>query len=233
MKGKKGKKIIVNALSVSRIAGACLMPIIFSVASIPALVTILTVLLVTDSLDGILARHWKVQTKGGSLLDPLGDKVLAVACILSFVGTHSILLVPLFLELGITAVNVNRTLHEEEVKSSKIGKIKTWILGIAIVLSAINALEPNLLNLLADKLGILSNLDLTVTNDVVKKAAGLTIGAQVVSGIDYMKDSYKQRDVRTEKIAELKNIRENLIRLFDETKYEEDKDKPLMDIIKK
>ena len=228
---KKTKKIIVNCLTASRIVGALFVPIIFSCASIPGLVAVLTMLLVTDFLDGKLARKWNVQTKGGALLDPLGDKLLAVSCLLSLASTHNLLLVSLFLELGITAINVNRALHEEDVQSSIVGKIKTWVLSVTIVLSAINVLSPELLNLFGN---MIPNLpDLTVTEKLVNTVTATTISAQVITASDYIKESLKQWDTRSRKIAELKNLRETLVRLFDEKHFEEDKDRPLVKIMKK
>ena len=191
-------------------------------------------LFVTDLLDGKLARAWKVQTRGGSLLDPFGDKLLAISCIMSFIGTQNFFLVPLFLEIGITLINVNRTLHEETVSSSIIGKIKTCILSMTIVLCAINVLSPEILNTFILKfIPSLSELDLTITDEVVNIATVGTIAAQVLTAGGYVKQSIQNRDERTKKIAELKSLKEMLIRLFDEEAFEEDKDKPLMMIIKK
>ena len=237
MKDKKVKKIIVNSLSLSRIIGALLMPVVISAASIPGLVGILAFLFFTDFLDGKLARAWNVQTKGGSLLDPLGDKLLAFSCILSLLGTKNLLLTPLFLETGIVAININRALHEENVQSSLIGKIKTWLLSITIVLAVVNVLSPdilnNLLSHLPDSLEPVKNIDLTVTDEVVKVSSGVTVAAQSLTAMSYLGESFAERHKRAKKIAELKNAREILTRLFDETKYEEDKDKPVMKIIKK
>lgn len=231
---KNTKKIIVNSLTASRIVGALALPVVFNFMSIPALVALVTLLFTTDFLDGKLARKWEVQTVGGSLLDPLGDKVLALSCILSLIGTETLLLAPLFLELSITGINVNRALHEENVKSSMLGKTKTWLLSIALVLGVIYKLNPNILNDIVNT--VLPNLnlpDLTVTSQAVGAAVGCTIAAETVTATDYIKQSLKADNERTKKIAELKNLKECLQRLFDETKYEEDKDKPVVKVLKK
>ena len=230
---KKKKKIIVNGLSLSRIAGALALPLVFNFASIPVLIGLIACLFATDFLDGKLARKWEVQTYGGALLDPLGDKVLAVSCILSLIGTQTFLLLPLFLEIGIAALNISRALHEENVKSTIIGKIKTAVLSCTVVLCAINVLDPELLNTLANFIPGLHLPDLTVTTDVVRIASSAAVGSQMAAVLDYLHESHKQKDIRSEKIAELKGLKESLIRLFDETKYEEDKDKPFVKVIKK
>ena len=37
----------------------------------------------SDGLDGLLARHFKWQTRLGAILDPIGDKLLMVSCYLA------------------------------------------------------------------------------------------------------------------------------------------------------
>ena len=233
---KRSKKIIVNGLTASRILGALAIPVIFSCASMPALIAVLASLLVTDFFDGKLSRKWGVQTKGGALLDAFGDKVLAVSCLLSLSATNNMMLVPLFLELGITAINVNRELHEENVQSSILGKIKTSILSVLIVLATINVLDPAFLNALASgTIGcLIPNIpDLTITPEVVDVTEKVTVAAQTVTAAGYLMESTKQKDTRSKKIAELKSLKETMIRLFDETKYEEDKEKSFIMIMKK
>jgi len=228
MSDKDKKKIVVNGLSGMRIVGAMSMPVLFSTGNIPLIIGVLAGLFLTDFVDGKLARKWDVQTTGGALLDPLGDKVLVLAVILSLLGTQNYMLVPLFMELGISAINIERTLHNECVKSNMFGKVKTWFLSITLVLGAINVLNPEILNLVVSKLGI----DYS-PSDIVKRASELTVAMQTLTAASYIQDSVSQKDVRSERIVELKNARDILVRLFDEEKSREDRDKSLIDIIKK
>jgi len=230
---KKTKKIIVNSLTVSRIIGALTLPIIFATMSVPALITLLAVLFATDFLDGKLSRKWKVQTVGGSLLDPLGDKLLAISCLISLINTHSFMLVPLFLELAITAVNVYRSTKNDKVKVAMAGKFKTWLLSITLVLGAINLFNPDLVNQMLGLIGISTDA-LTITQDVLAAGAAATTASQMATLSIYTKDAANNnKDDRSLKIQELKNLKDILIRLFDEEKYEEDKDKSLKELIKK
>lgn len=48
--------------------------------------------IVTDMLDGFIARLWKQQTFLGACLDPVADKVLLVSCFATLAFTHT----PLF-----------------------------------------------------------------------------------------------------------------------------------------
>ena len=223
MGSKRIKKIIVNALSISRIIGAIMMPLFFSIFDTPLLISIIIVLFITDCLDGILARMWGVQTRGGALLDPLGDKLLAVCCTISFVSEHHVLYIILALEIMITYFNVNRTMHGEKSVTSIIGKAKTWLLSITLVLCAIYSLKSD----------YLSTLDINVTYDDIMIASIITIISQLFTIIFYLKDSIKQKNIRIKKIPKLKNFKEILKILFDEENYLKDKDKPLVELVKK
>lgn len=227
---KKSKKIIVNCLTGSRILGALCMPVIFSMSSITGLLLLLSFLFVTDFLDGRLARAWKVQTKGGALLDPICDKALAFSCIISLVGTQSLLLIPLFLELCITGINVSRLFRGENTPSSITGKIKTWLLSITLVLCTINALSPTVMET------VFSAFSMQIPNiqeKVIESAIGVTAVAEAFTAVSYMKNTTSKKSEREKKIEELYGIRETLIRLFDEKKFNEDKDKTLYEIRKK
>lgn len=222
MDNKLIKKIIVNTLSISRIIGAALMPLFFCIFDIPVLIIIIASLFITDSLDGILARKWKVQTKGGALLDPLGDKLLAVSCIISFVSKHYILIPILCLELLTTLINVCRALHGEKTVTHIIGKVKMWIISITIVLCAINTLKPD----------FLSSLNVVITERIMLIMGLITILFQLITILYYLKDSIKQNKNRVNKIPKLKNFKMMLKILFDENLYDINNEKSLIDILK-
>jgi CDP-diacylglycerol--glycerol-3-phosphate 3-phosphatidyltransferase len=130
-----------NALTLLRIF---LIPlfVIFLLVKIPyggylaALVFIIASL--TDSLDGYLARKWKQVTKLGIILDPLADKLLITAALISLVELGKvagwIAIVILGREFAVSGL---RTLKAEEgtlIAASKLGKIKTISQIIAVVL---------------------------------------------------------------------------------------------------
>ena len=223
MKNKKVAKIIVNTLSMARIIGAILMPLFFNVLGMREIIIVLICLFITDTLDGFLARKWKVQTRGGALLDPLGDKLLAVSCIFSFIKDQPLLLVVLLLDVAIATLNIYRALHGEEFKTSIVGKVKTWVLFFTLALCAVNSLKPD----------FLATLNITISTSAIMIAMGITLALQVVTIAFYAKDSIRQRSFRISRLPKLNNFSTTLKRLFDEEAYLLDKDKPLIDIIRK
>lgn len=104
----------------------------------------------TDLLDGYLARRWKQVTTVGTLLDPIADKLLISAALISLV---QIRLLPGWLVVLIIsrefAVSGLRSIAAAEgytIKASELGKSKMMlqVLGITLVLLSIRwpALQP-------------------------------------------------------------------------------------------
>lgn len=92
----------------------------------------------TDSLDGYLARKWKQVTTLGIILDPLADKMLITAALISLVELGRlpgwIAIVILTREFAVTGL---RTLKAEQgiiIPASNLGKVKTIVQIIAVVL---------------------------------------------------------------------------------------------------
>jgi CDP-diacylglycerol--glycerol-3-phosphate 3-phosphatidyltransferase len=104
----------------------------------------------TDLLDGYLARRWKQVTTVGTLLDPIADKLLVSAALISFV---QIRLLPGWLVVLIIsrefAVSGLRSIAAAEgytIKASELGKSKMMlqVVGITLVMLSIRwpALHP-------------------------------------------------------------------------------------------
>lgn len=92
----------------------------------------------TDSLDGYLARKWKQVTKLGIILDPLADKLLITAALISLVELGQIAGWIAILIIGREfAVSGLRAVKAEEgiiIPASSLGKIKTISQIIAVLL---------------------------------------------------------------------------------------------------
>jgi CDP-diacylglycerol--glycerol-3-phosphate 3-phosphatidyltransferase len=91
--------------------------------------------IVTDSVDGLLARRQNLVTDFGKILDPIADKVLIGGALvtLSLLGELPwlVTIVILVRELGITAFRF-AVLRKRVIPASRGGKIKTIIQAVAI-----------------------------------------------------------------------------------------------------
>jgi CDP-diacylglycerol--glycerol-3-phosphate 3-phosphatidyltransferase len=91
--------------------------------------------IVTDSVDGLLARRQNLVTDFGKLLDPLADKVLIGAALvsLSVLGELPwwVTIVILVREIGITVYRFV-ALRDRVIPASWLGKVKTTFQAIAI-----------------------------------------------------------------------------------------------------
>lgn len=104
----------------------------------------------TDLLDGYLARRWNQITTVGMLLDPVADKLLISAALISLVQVHR---VPAWMAVLIVgrefAVSGLRAIAASEgftIQASELGKTKTvtQVVAISLVLAAMDypALQP-------------------------------------------------------------------------------------------
>ncbi len=230
---KRASKILVNALSVSRIIGALCLPFAIVKFDIPVLIGLLVVLFLTDFLDGKLSRRWGVQTVGGMILDPIGDKLLAVACMVSLVSRYKVMWALIILEAIIAIINVYRVLCGQRAWSSIIGKIKTWFLGVTIVLMALSLFMPNIFDTLLEFVGVETH-SFRVSEGAVMVSFWLTVGIELATIVFYLKETLASEKRKTaRKTYEFKSVKEILSRLFDEKTFLEDRDRPIIDIIRK
>lgn len=125
----------------------------------------------TDSLDGYLARKWKQTTKLGAILDPLADKLLITAALISLVELGRlpgwIAIVIIGREFAVTGLRVVKAEEGIIIPASKLGKLKTisqvtavlliiiqnlyhplaglalgeWVMYIAVVITVISGIE--------------------------------------------------------------------------------------------
>jgi CDP-diacylglycerol---glycerol-3-phosphate 3-phosphatidyltransferase len=97
----------------------------------------------TDLLDGYLARRWKQTTTVGTLLDPVADKLLISAALVSLVQIHQVPAWMVVLIIGREfAVSGLRSIAAAEgytIQASDLGKTKmiTQVIAISMVLLSI------------------------------------------------------------------------------------------------
>ena len=147
--------VLVAALLAATASGDLLAAVVFVVASL------------TDALDGWIARRRRSESTFGKLMDPLADKLLVVAALVSLVSLDRlsawVAMVIIAREFAVTGL---RQLAMEEghvIPASTWGKVKT-IAQIAMVLVLI-AVD-----------------DRTIAVDALIYA---TVVVTVISGVDY------------------------------------------------
>jgi CDP-diacylglycerol--glycerol-3-phosphate 3-phosphatidyltransferase len=119
---------LVVALLGDTPAGDVLAAVVFALASL------------TDFVDGYLARARDSVTTFGKLMDPLADKLLIVAALISLVSLHRlaawVAMVIITRELAVTVLRLGASQAGVVMAASFFGKVKTC-LQIAAILAVI------------------------------------------------------------------------------------------------
>lgn len=143
----------------------------------------------TDHLDGKLARKNNQVTTFGKLMDPLADKMLTMAALISFVErdipyvTAGVVMVILARELIVTGIRMLAMGENQVIAASMWGKAKTVSQFVLVIAVMVFEIAKGFFSLWA---GILDGITLVLT--VV--ATVLTI----YSGFDYV---WKNRSLLT------------------------------------
>ena len=118
--------VLVVALVGHTPDGDVLAAIVFAVASL------------TDFVDGYLARARDSVTTFGKLMDPLADKLLVVAALVSLVSLHRVAawvaMVIIARELAITVLRMGAAQSGVVIAANMLGKVKTCVQILAILL---------------------------------------------------------------------------------------------------
>jgi CDP-diacylglycerol--glycerol-3-phosphate 3-phosphatidyltransferase len=97
---------------------------------------------VTDGLDGYIARKNKMVTNLGKFLDPLADKLLITAALVSLVEMQRleawIAIVIISREFAVTGLRLVAAAEGYVIAASRLGKLKTIVQIIAIVSLMLN-----------------------------------------------------------------------------------------------
>jgi CDP-diacylglycerol--glycerol-3-phosphate 3-phosphatidyltransferase len=104
----------------------------------------------TDLLDGYLARRWKQVTTIGTLLDPIADKLLISAALISLVQIHVLpgWMVVLIIgrEFAVSGLRSIAAAEGYTIKASDLGKTKMFcqVVAISVMLPSVRhpALRP-------------------------------------------------------------------------------------------
>ncbi len=146
--GQKGYEVIMNTPNKLTLLRVILIPVYMilylACGTFGLYLAILTFLLatLTDQLDGHLARKNNQITTFGKLMDPLADKMLIMAALISFVAknvpyiTAGVVMVILARELIVTGVRLLAMGENKVIAASMWGKAKTvsqFILVLAVM----------------------------------------------------------------------------------------------------
>ncbi|OYD09515.1 CDP-diacylglycerol--glycerol-3-phosphate 3-phosphatidyltransferase [Paludifilum halophilum] len=97
---------------------------------------------VTDGLDGYIARKKKLVTNLGKFLDPLADKLLISAALISLVEMQRldawIAIVIISREFAVTGLRLVAAAEGQVIAASAMGKLKTIVQIIAIAALILN-----------------------------------------------------------------------------------------------
>jgi CDP-diacylglycerol---glycerol-3-phosphate 3-phosphatidyltransferase len=120
--------VLVVALTVEMPGGTTIAAIVFAVAAL------------TDGLDGYIARSRGSVTAFGKLMDPLADKLLIIAPLISLVSLDRIApwvaMVIIARELAVTMLRIVAVERGVVIPASTLGKAKT-IIQVAAIFAAI------------------------------------------------------------------------------------------------
>lgn len=102
----------------------------------------------TDLLDGYLARRWKQVTTVGTLLDPIADKLLISAALISLVQARSLpgwmAILIIGREFAVTGLRSIAASAGYTIKASDLGKTKMVAQVAAVSLVMLSVRDPGL-----------------------------------------------------------------------------------------
>ena len=236
---KIGAKIFVNFITFLRVIGTFLMPFVCSNMDYVSVFIYLVFLLLTDAVDGFMARKLKVSTIFGALLDALADKLLGIGILSLLAIKFPIMLVPIITEAIIMIINTGGATRGACVESSKLGKIKTIIMSIALAVSFLTVYAGDIVNIISDNsfigINIINALNKIISyqNVIINSLAFICVGADLMVAYDYhgkvKNDVEKAKNNGLDaKEYKLKKGKELLFALFDEEYYKNTLDEPLL-----
>jgi phosphatidylglycerophosphate synthase len=98
-------KVFVNLITTTRFIYTLFLPLIQANVSSETFIVNIVVLFLSDTLDGFLARKFKVQSLFGSIMDTVADKALTILLLISLLSKLKMLTSVLILEILIALIN--------------------------------------------------------------------------------------------------------------------------------
>lgn len=213
-------KRFVNSLTITRIIGTIILPFLWVYLDPAIFLILVSLILITDFFDGFLARKFNVQTLFGSLLDIIADKVFGIMLLIIIGNYEPIFYLVASLEVAIALINITAAIKGATTYSSYLGKIKMWILGVATLAALLTIFDEQLYQTIDIQFikTIVSNY---MKNEemITIVIASMTIGAQLMVAIDYLKRISKEIKDSPKKIKYKLKDNEELEKVLFDTKY--------------
>jgi CDP-diacylglycerol--glycerol-3-phosphate 3-phosphatidyltransferase len=170
--------VLVVALTTGLKNGDTIAAVVFAVAAF------------TDGLDGYIARSRRSITTFGKVMDPIADKMLITAALISLVSLDRlaawVAMVIIAREFAVSALRVAAAQEGAIIPASILGKIKT-VIQIATVLVLIAVNDPH-----------------ATWVDVL---VGLMVFATVASGLDYFLNVRREIEEARERLHAQRSAR--------------------------
>lgn len=128
------KRQVPNMLTFSRALSPFIIIPAMLLGEIKIAIGALIFFAITDFLDGKIARKYNYVSDFGVKLDAVCDKIFAMSLVIPAVFECYILLFNLILEIAISYTNLLSEAKGNHPRSTIIGKIKTTLLSITLIL---------------------------------------------------------------------------------------------------
>jgi CDP-diacylglycerol--glycerol-3-phosphate 3-phosphatidyltransferase len=126
--------VVVVALTVESPGGSAIAAIVFAIAAL------------TDGLDGYIARSRQSVTTFGKVMDPVADKLMIAAALISLVSLDRlaawVAMVIIAREFAVSGLRIAAGQQGVVIPASQLGKLKT-ISQVVAVLALIAASDPD------------------------------------------------------------------------------------------
>lgn len=180
---------LANKLTLLRIFLVPFFLIFITIRSIPygkaIAIVIFVIASITDKLDGYIARSRNQITRFGKFMDPLADKLLVTAALISLVEFHIVpawaAMIIIAREFAVTGLRSIAAAEGLVIAASKWGKAKTVTQIIAIIFALIN------LNYRHMPLGIIKQITNhpNILSKITNYSMAIAVIITVISGVDY------------------------------------------------
>ena len=141
------KKYIPNILTTLRIV---LVPLMFYLGltnHYKIFIALAVTVAILDYFDGFFARKWESTSTLGMTLDAIADKFFAISLLILLIIKNPAFFYVLVLECFIALLNIYFFIKKKISASLLVGKIKTWLICITIIVGFIGLAIPYLSNL--------------------------------------------------------------------------------------